>query len=106
MGQRRGLQKDLNSKAPEGQEGKIYGRKKRKCGRSGPRFLFQAKACSVLKKFSPGSADHIAVMGIYTGNIFLLRADAEIEIDIVFSGNLIQFLEESCKAFKSDVCLF
>ncbi len=51
------------------------------------------------------SADHIAVNGIYIRNVILVSADAEVEIYVVFAGNLVQFLKEYRKAFKSDVRL-
>ena len=56
--------------------------------------------------FPLNSADYIIIREICILNIFLVSADAEIEIYIVFRGNLVQFLKENRKAFQCNVSLF
>ena len=70
-------------------------------------FAHPFPMCKVMESMRPvmPSGYHVAVIGIYTRNIFLLGAHAQVEIYVVFSGNLVQFLKESRKTFKSDIGL-
>ena len=53
------------------------------------------------------SADHIAVNGIYIRNVILVSADAEVEIYVVFAGNLVQFLKENgVRISTSSLCRY